>query len=120
MLPVVSVRDGCVWVESDLDYFQIMDALDTLIARHACPIKGLVWVFSPEPIAVKFDEIEKLIAIVRTLFRGIEPNTKIAIVTASAFHTSIVTCFHQVAADLPLHLQTFVDPALALEWATAD
>jgi hypothetical protein len=97
-----------------------LDIFETLHTIKKCPVKGLVWVISPKPISIKFDEMDELRAIVRKLFKGIGQTIKVAIVTASAFHSSIITCFHQESTDLPFRLKTFSDSRLAFEWINAD
>lgn len=120
MLSAVCVRDGCIWVESDLDYSQILHVFETLFTIKKCPIKGLIWVIRQKPISIGFDETDKLRAIVRERFQGIDQTCKIAIVTASAFHSSIITCFLPAGTDLPFRLKTFPGSRSAVEWINAD
>jgi hypothetical protein len=107
-------------VESDLDYSQIIHVVETLFTIRKCPIKGLIWVIRQKPISIGFDETDKLRAIVRELFQGMEQTCKIAIVTASAFHSSIITCFLPGGTDLPFELKTFTSSRSAFEWISAD
>lgn len=115
-MPGISVGRDFVLVESDLDYYQILDTLGLLAAEKVCPIKALVWVLSDRMISIKFEELDELRMALSNLVGENGKGMRVAIVVPSSFYDSIIKIFLTIPPGFPFLCQTFSERSVALEW----